>query len=173
MNSSVGTSDSVTFTVACLVLLAGVIDDLRSRKFHNWLFLTCAAFASAVTIVLHGTHGFAHGGLGFAAGIGVFLPLVLLRALGAGDMKLLGALGIIIGWSPVVSVALYALIWGAVLGLTRALVTGQFTALAHNVARLAAQPQVRGAAPTTASHRIPFTVAILFGWLSYLTIGGV
>lgn len=159
---------SIPTMIAAGILLAGVADDLRSRKFHNWLFLTCSGAALAGALAGHGWYGFVHGALGFAAGVGALLPFVLARAIGAGDMKLLGAFGIIAGWQITLCVALYALGWGAVFGVLRALVTGQAAALANNVAHIA----VLGRGANLKLQKFPYTIAIVLGWLSYLTIGG-
>ncbi len=154
--------------IAAGVLFAGVIDDLRSRKFHNWLFLVCAAVALAGALAAHGPYGFIHGALGFFAGVAALLPFVLIRAVGAGDMKLIGAFGIIAGWNVTLHTALYALAWGAVFGGARALVRGQATALASNMAQIALSRKSEG----LDLQQFPYAIAILFGWLSYLTIGG-
>lgn len=165
-----GTLLTISSLVATGILLAGVIDDLRSRKFHNWLFLVCASIALWTAAYVHGLEVFAHSTLGFAAGIGALLPFVLLRAMGAGDMKLLGAFGIIAGWSVTLPVAFYALIWGAVFGVLRAVVTKRAPALAHNVAHIVL---FRQSGANLGLQKIPYTVAILFGWMTYLTIGGL
>jgi len=79
-----------------LSIIAGWID-VRSRRIPNWL--TVPAFAAGVTAntILGGTAGLRASLLGALLGLGLLLPFVLLRSLGAGDWKLAGALGAFAG----------------------------------------------------------------------------
>jgi prepilin peptidase CpaA len=54
-------------------------------------------------------------------GLALFMPFFALRGLGAGDVKLLGALGAWLGPSIVIYVAFYSAIAGGVLGVVVAL----------------------------------------------------
>lgn len=85
-----------TFTLILTCLAA--IWDWRSRKIPNWLTVTGAAAGITLHGVLSGWSGlgFAFAGLGLA--LALLLPLVYLRALGAGDWKLMGAVGSFLGW---------------------------------------------------------------------------
>ncbi len=95
------------------------VTDLRTRKIPNVL-----TFGGAVAaLVTHGvTNGFA--GIGFSAagwavGLALFFPLFLLRGMGAGDVKLLAALGAWVGPGAAVWLALWSAIAGGVSGRGR------------------------------------------------------
>jgi prepilin peptidase CpaA len=79
-----------------LTALAAFVD-FRSRKIPNWL--TVPAFVAGVTLrtVLFGWPGAKSALEGAGLALAVLLPLVLLRALGAGDWKLMGAVGAFLG----------------------------------------------------------------------------
>lgn len=88
-------------TALALTLLAGYAD-WRTRKIPNWLTVSGFLAGLIMNFVLWGWHNTNwHGGKasleGAALGLIVFLPFVLLRALGAGDWKLMGAVGAIFG----------------------------------------------------------------------------
>ena len=77
-------------------LIAGWID-YRSRRIPNWLTVTGAALGIPVQMMMHGVRGLAISLEGMGLALVCLLPLVLLRAMGAGDWKLMGALGAILG----------------------------------------------------------------------------
>jgi prepilin peptidase CpaA len=79
-----------------LTALAALVD-FRSRKIPNWL--TVPAFVAGITLrtVLFGWPGAKSALEGAGLALLLLLPLVLLRALGAGDWKLMGAVGAFLG----------------------------------------------------------------------------
>ncbi len=160
---------TATVFAATAILLAGVVDDFRSRKFHNWLFLVCVAVALIVSIATGGVTGLLMSLGGFAAGIVIFLPLVLLKILGAGDMKLMAAFGIVAGWNAVLSVAIFSIFWGAAFGLAQVVLKGQLKSVLRNLGSMA----INKGQPATELHKIPFTAALFVGWLTYLVYQGV
>lgn len=154
--------------VASLIVAAGVVDDLRTRKFHNWLFGVCVALAALSVLVSGGISGFPFALLGALAGFAIFLPLVLLKIIGAGDMKLMVAFGLAAGWDAVLSVALYGLFWGAAFGVLASVFRGQGRTLVYNMFSIVAVRERKG----LELQKIPFTVAIAMGWLTYLGLRG-
>jgi prepilin peptidase CpaA len=89
---------SAIWTVTLLLTCLAALWDLRSRKIPNWLTLSGAVAGVTLHAVFDGWHGvrFAFAGMGLA--LALLLPLVYLRALGAGDWKLMGAVGAFLGW---------------------------------------------------------------------------
>jgi len=77
-------------------LAAGWID-WRTRRIPNWLTVSGALIGIAMHTFLSGTHGLVVALLGMLLALILLLPMVLLRAMGAGDWKLMGALGAILG----------------------------------------------------------------------------
>jgi prepilin peptidase CpaA len=160
---------SIPAVTATAILVAGVVDDFRSRKFHNELFLACVALAAISVLIVGGVQAFPIALLGLLAGVAVFLPLVLMKIIGAGDMKLMAAFGLAAGWDAVLHVALYGLIWGALFGVLATVFRGEGRTLAYNMVSIVTFRERKG----LVLHKIPFTIAILMGWLSVLTMRGV
>ena len=68
-----------------------------SRRIPNWLTVPAFAAGVAANSFYGGWAGLKLSLLGTLVGLGVLLPFVLLRSLGAGDWKLAGALGAFTG----------------------------------------------------------------------------
>lgn len=82
---------------AVAVAVIAAITDVRSQRIPNRLTYPAMIAGLALQAAVHGWHGFVlalGGGLLFG---GVFLLFHLLRAMGAGDVKLAAALGCILG----------------------------------------------------------------------------
>jgi prepilin peptidase CpaA len=79
-----------------LALLAG-LTDWRGRRIPNWLTVSGLLVGMAANAMAGGWVGLKASLLGAGVGLLLLLPFVLLRSLGAGDWKLAGALGAIVG----------------------------------------------------------------------------
>jgi prepilin peptidase CpaA len=85
------------WAVAIGVTLVAAFVDYRSRKIPNWL--TVPAFFTGLILrtALFGWPGAKSALEGAGLALVLLLPLVLMRALGAGDWKLMGAVGAFLG----------------------------------------------------------------------------
>ena len=88
-------------------------------------------------------------------------------ALGAGDMKVLGVLGLATNWQVAIWTAIFSLVWGALLGVFKALLEGKGLALLNNTLNVLNR-QTRP--ETQHYHRIPYTVALLLGWATFVSM---
>lgn len=79
-----------------VALWAGWLD-WRFRRIPNWLTVSGFFLGLGMNTALSGWQGMKSGLEGAGVGLGVFLIPVLLRGIGAGDLKLVGALGACLG----------------------------------------------------------------------------
>lgn len=79
-----------------IVLVAGTYD-FRFRKIPNWLNLSGIVLGFGVNTLLFAGHGLEAAGLGLLCALAVYIPLYLIRGMGAGDVKLMAAVGAIAG----------------------------------------------------------------------------
>jgi prepilin peptidase CpaA len=151
------------------VLALASIADVRTRRIPNILTFPTIALGIVLNGVFFGVDGLRESGQGFGLGLAMLFGLFALRWMGAGDVKLMAAVGAIKGPEFV----FYACLWSAVFGATLAiigLVRSQrlSLALAHlYYSRLMPQP---GGTFMTA-WRVPYGPAIALG--SLLVLMGV
>ena len=91
--------------------------DVTTRRIPNWLTFPAAFLGVVMATLAHGGQGAMASALGLLVGLLLFFPLFALRGLGAGDVKLLGALGAWLGASIVFAVAFYTSLAGGVLAI--------------------------------------------------------
>ena len=122
------------------LLLVAVTTDLRSRRIPNTLVLTGTTLALASHALVMGHEGVPLAGpnwwaplAGLVTGLLVLMPLYLMRAMGAGDMKLMATVGAFVGAPTVLAAALYTLLAGGLLSLAVMLAKG---VAAHTLANL-------------------------------------
>ena len=160
----------VEHSTAALVTFvsASVWFDLRMRRIPNVLVVLGLALALVLGALEAGWAGAAARSLGALLGLALLLPLFLLRVVGAGDAKLMAAVGAFVGTSALWAVLLYTLIAGGVLGLV------SLARARPDGTAVAAALRTRGA--TFSSHgaglrgiaRVPYAVAIaagVAGWM--------
>jgi prepilin peptidase CpaA len=160
---------TATVAIATAIMIWAVIEDLRTRKFSNRTFLLVTVVAIIASVVIGGPRALIASTLGFGAGIIFFLPLVLTGIVGAGDMKLMAAVGILIGWDSVLWTGIYGLVWASIFGIAQIIAKGEGKTLVQNLTSLAVSRSKSG----LTLHHIPFTAPLLLGWLSQVTLLGV
>lgn len=103
---------------AGLAIVAGWLD-WHSQKIPNWLTVSGFVVGVVMYTVSRGWAGAVAALSGAGLMLGVLLPVVLLRGLGAGDWKLMGALGSILGWQRVLEVLFVSIVLAALLALVQ------------------------------------------------------
>lgn len=79
------------------VLLTAVTTDLRSYSIPNWLTLPAMACGLLTHTLINGTGGLVVSLEGLGLGLGLFLIFYLMGGMGAGDVKLMAAVGSFLG----------------------------------------------------------------------------
>jgi prepilin peptidase CpaA len=99
---------------AAVASLAAVLD-VRWRRIPNWLVVAALGAGLAANAWRTGPGGLLVALAGAGLGLALLLPFYAVRAIGAGDVKLLAALGALVGPHTLISVALYAAVVGGLI----------------------------------------------------------
>jgi prepilin peptidase CpaA len=157
-------------SIACVI-------DLRTHRIPNGLTYGAAIAALLVHTIDAGATGFATASTGWVAGVAMFFLPFALGGLGAGDVKLLAALGAWLGPTDTVWLALYTGVCGGAIALVSALAHGYLRTALRNISLLIGYWRVMGLAPlpalTLAESRGPrvaygmaiFSGAVVTTWL--------
>jgi prepilin peptidase CpaA len=157
--------------MALVVALGGCVTDLKTRRIPNVLTFGAAAGALAFHLANGGLSGFGWSAAGWLVGAAIFFPLFALRGLGAGDVKLVAALGAWIGPGQTLWLAAFSGIAGGVVALGVAIAAGYTKQAFVNVWGLLGYWKVMGLKPhpgmnldaTTGTPKVPYALPIAAG----------
>ncbi len=165
--------------VLCALLLLAALIDARTHRIPNRLVIAGLCYALAID-ALRPHFGqwplvMALGGL--ATGFLLMLPMHLLGAMGAGDVKLMAMAGSFLGASGTVAALLWTWAIGGALAIVHVLRHGTARRFCRNVASLlqggfldaavGVRPQLR-IKPGTSAGRLPYGVSIALGTSAHL-----
>jgi prepilin peptidase CpaA len=164
------------YLAAILLLLVSIaaVNDLATRRIPNRLLLAglgCALLLHLLSSDPGTSLLTALGGMG--VGLGVFLPLYLVRGMAAGDVKMMAVVGAFTGPGAAFEIAVLSWCAGGAMGLLLVLARGRLGQALCNVGRIlrgAMIPGVGFAAPTkeTSVGSMPYGVAIAVGTVVFL-----
>jgi prepilin peptidase CpaA len=163
----------VKIALLLILLVIAAYFDVKSRRIPNKLVLAGLIASFVLQINLNGFEGFKAWGLGLLVGFGLFLPLYLLRAMGAGDVKLMAMVGAFVGPLYVLGAALMTLVAGGVLAIAMAMYSGVLmqtvknarTVLTVGMYKTLSGGGVQFDAPAASAGSLPYAVAIALGTL--------
>ena len=100
-----------------VLVIVAAIWDIRTRRIPNWLTLSGVLLGVALNTFLFEINGLWFSLKGLSVAFGVYFILYLLRAMGAGDVKLMAAVGAAAGWGNWLGILVLTSVAGAVAGL--------------------------------------------------------
>jgi prepilin peptidase CpaA len=155
-----------------LALCAGIWD-ARWRRIPNWLTVPGATAGIATNMILFHWLGLKTALLGMVLGLALLLPFVLVRSLGAGDWKLVGALGACLGPRSLLAVLFGAILVAGVMALGVIIWKRRLKQTLLNIVHLLAAafslrtPGAEVSLDNPESTKIPFGVAVALAVMFY------
>ena len=165
--------------VLVVLVLAAAGFDLRSRRIPNWLCLLGILLGTGLNLYLSQWPGLWLSLEGLGLALLIYLPLFVLRAMGAGDGKLMAAVGACVGPANWFGVFVLTAVFGSILGLAVAAAKGRFVRIFRNLylllmsLRLGRVPYASNPELDVNYHdavRLPHAVSIALGSLTFLFV---
>jgi prepilin peptidase CpaA len=163
--------------VLVLIVVTAAVYDLRYRRIPNWLVLAGLVLGFGLNTFLFEMSGFTASAKGMGLALLIYFPLYLLRAMGAGDAKLMAAVGAIVGWGNWLAVFVLTAVIGGVMGLVVLLFAGRMRKTFWNLGWMISE-LIHFRAPYHSSEeldvrsakamRMPHGVAIALGAIAFL-----
>lgn len=155
-----------------LALLAGLTDFWR-RRIPNWLTVPAFAAGVAANSFYGGWAGLRQSLLGTLVGLGVLLPFVLLRSLGAGDWKLAGALGAFTGPGLLIDLLLLSIFVAGMMAVILIIYKGRVRETLRNIGHILVAlvtfqlPGHRVSLDNPEALKVPYGVALALSVMLY------
>ena len=131
---------SLTTYVLVVLLVFSVYFDLTQKRIPNFLTFPAILLGLIIFAVSGGWSGLLQGLSGFGVGIAVFFIPFALGGMGAGDVKLMGAIGALKGLEFILYAAFFTALSGGVFALAYLLFSGQLFSILKKVLLMAAVP---------------------------------
>lgn len=167
-------SSFLIILLSCILIIAATID-IRVRKIPNLLTFPAMIAGLLYHSVTNNWHGLVFSAEGLVLGLGLFLIPYMMGGMGAGDAKLMGAIGAIIGPKGVLMAALFTAVAGGIYALVVLLFNLQYFKgfIERNAIMLKAFAYTRHLIPIPANKsekkpRLCYGVAIAIGTFSYI-----
>jgi prepilin peptidase CpaA len=157
---------SVVLGLAVALALIAGWTDWRSRRIPNWLTVPGFLAGVSANLLASGWAGLKTSLLGAGLGLILLLPFVFLRSLGAGDWKLAGALGAIVGWEVLANLLMGSVLVAGIMALMLVIYKRRFKETLRNIGRLLASmltfrmPGAEVSLDNPQSLKVPYGVAL-------------
>lgn len=162
---------------AVSVGIVGAYFDIKSARIPNRLTYSAILAALLLRPALMGWQGFLEGLGGLLLGGGIFALLFMIRTMGGGDVKLMAAVGALVGFSNTGQALIVCTIFGGMMAMCYVIARKRYRTTFLNLvslvqfhakAGLAAHPELNLANPDAV--RMPYGVAIAMGAFAPLVL---
>lgn len=165
------------FALVAFVVIAALYD-IKSRRIPNLLIIVGLFTSIIYQATSEYGHGLAFWALGFVVGFVCFLPLYIIRAMGAGDVKLIALVGSFVGATGAFQIVILTVLAGGALALLVMLWNRSWKLVFENIGLMTANITIaaitrqlpKAEAPAKSAGNLPYGVAIAAGTLLYICL---
>jgi prepilin peptidase CpaA len=165
-----------------LTVIPAAIFDLRQRRVPNWITLPAALIGIGLNTFLYEMPGFWISLKGLGLAFLIYFPLYLLRGMGAGDAKLMAAVGAALGPANWLGVLFLTALLGGIAALIAVASRGRLRrtfrniwfillSLLHRQAPFETNPELD--VKNVQAVRLPHAVAIALGVFGFLAAAAI
>jgi prepilin peptidase CpaA len=165
---------------AAIFASIGAFSDVRARRIPNWLNYSGLLLGLLAGTAFGGWRGLFQGVASALIGGGVFFLFYLVRGMGAGDVKLMAAVGAWLGIRQTLAVMMAAAIAGGILAIIYVVFYRRVWSTVQNMGELIRFHLTSGVRPhpelnlqEPGSVRLPYGLAIAFGTVYLLVSTGI
>ena len=126
----------VLWTLTALLAVVAGWMDWRTRRIPNWLTVPALFMGITANSLAAGWGGLRTALLGAGLGLVLLLPFVVIRSLGAGDWKLVGAVGSFIGPQALITVLAITILMAGLMAVVLVVAKKRVGETAHNLWRM-------------------------------------
>jgi prepilin peptidase CpaA len=169
--------------LAVLAASVSLVTDILWRRIPNVVTLPAAGVGLILALVAGGWKGLLLSGAGLALGFLLMILPYYVGGMGAGDVKLMAALGALTGVAAIIQIFLYTALIGGVLAVASALSRGTLRRAFRNIFDWSASLLLQRMGGLTGgltdtqmaqtAGMIPYGVAIALGLYTYLICGRI
>jgi len=165
-----------------LVVVPAALYDLKQRRVPNWITLSGIVVAIALNSFLYQTVGLWMSLKGLGLAMLIYFPLYALRGMGAGDVKLMAAVGAATGWANWLGILFFTAILGGFMAFFVIATRGRvrktlyniwfiILSLVHRQAPHEGNPELD--VKSERAVRLPHAVTIACGTISFLIASAI
>lgn len=163
----------VSTILLLLILTWAVVTDLRRNILPNQVTFGALIVGVLLSYVFLPSSEIYSSLKGAGVGLAIFLPFYLTGGMGAGDVKLMAAIGSFIGPVSSFNAACFSLVVGGCVAFYMVLRSGELVSICRRcMVMIAARTFVPAEANSVVRRRFPFSFSIAFGTLIQLGLTG-
>ncbi len=169
-----------------VTLIVSAYTDIARGKIYNWCTYPAVFAGMSACYIVGGPRGLVWPLVGLALGVGIFILPYIFKLVGAGDVKLMGAVGALAGGRGLLSgdqgleglsfillAAFLTTVIGAIFGLSILIWKGKLRKAFGNMGGAMFTPWRLKAGDSVDETRVPYGVAIALGtfWAWFVNMG--